>query len=237
MSRKKPKTINIEDEGIQRALKMAQICGAFTETQIKNYVSDYHHDELRRLGHIKTSNVRIKRATLKQMYAEGAITKEEYEIANAKKIPSITVETITPKCRRLCDKHLGLKDCHHSNSKLHDVLLTCKFQKLTEEEQASAIPEAQVRRELREAIDDMKKNDPERFQEILDKYEERLEGFIERFESEGGYASPTDFAYTSSTGMVMGAEVVTNGYSEFSICCKEFACDVLGYTYEEMKLQ
>lgn len=232
----KTKTITI-DENIERAMKMSQICGAFTETQIKNYVSDYQHDELRRLGHIKTSNVRIKRSTLKQMYKEGAITKEEYEIANAKKIPSITVETITPKCRRLCDKHLGLKDCHHSNSKLHDVLLTCKFQKLTEEEQASAIPEKQVKRNLIEAIDDMKKNDPERFEEISNTYEEKLEGFIERFESEGGYASPTDFAYTASTGTTMGMEVVTNQYSEFSICCKEFACDVLGYTYEEMKLR
>ena len=81
----------------------------------------------------------------------------------------------------------------------------------------------------------MRKNDPEKLKEILNKYEEKLEGFIEKFESEGGYGSPVDFSYTSN-GVIYGHEVVTKDYKIFSVYCKELTCDILNYQYEDVKI-
>ena len=36
-------------------------------------------------------------------------------------------------------------------------------------------------------------------EELLNRYEAKLEGFIEKFESQGGYGSPVDFSYSSAS--------------------------------------
>lgn len=233
---KKPKTITIDDN-VKKFGKMAQIGGAFTERQAKEHLTDYQFDEFKRLNMLRYSDVRVSKKQLFKLADEGAISKSELYEKLKEKVPTVRIHSFSDKGRRFEDKALGLQHAHHSNSKLHDVFLTAKHNSLSEEEQASAKPEWEIRQELRNALDDMRKNDPERLESLLDKYEERLEGFRDRFEQEGGYASPVDMVYYSvKTETYVSYEVVTKHYKEFDIQCKEFCCEVLEYHYESVRI-
>lgn len=232
----KPKRITI-DERVQDFGKMVQIGGAFTERQAKEHLSDYQFSEFQRLNMLKFSDVRVTKDQLFKLTENNIISQEELCAKMKDKVINVRIYSLSDKGRRFESKALGLEHAHYSNSKYHDVFLTAKFNELSHDERMSAKPEGQVREELRKKIDDMRKNEPEKFQEILNKYEEKLEGFIEKFESDGGYGSPVDFSYTScNSSQTMGYEIVTKDYKAFSICYKELCCDVLGYEYEDRRV-
>lgn len=229
---KKPKTITIDD-GVRSFGKMAQVGGAFTERQAKEHLTDYQFDEFKRLNMLRYSDVRVSKKQLFKLADENAISKTELYEKLKEKVPTIRIHSFSDKGRRFEDKALGLKHAHHSNSKLHDVFLSAKHNSLSAEAQASAKPEGEIRAELRTAINDLRKNNPERLEEILNRCEDRLEGFIEKFEKEGGYASPVDMAYySSSTESYVSYEVVTRHYKSYDIVCKEFCSEVLNYQHE-----
>ena len=233
---KKPKTITIDDN-VRKFGKMVQVGGAFTERQAKEHLTDYQFDEFKRLNMLKYSDVRVNKKQLFKLANEGAISKSEFYAKLKEKVPTVRIHSFSEKGRRFEDKALGLKHAHHSNSKLHDVFLTAKHNSLSEEEQASAKPEGEIRAELRVKIDDLRKNDPDKLEEILNKYEEKIEGFIEKFEQEGGYSSPVDMAYYDAKKQsYMSYEVITRHYKAFDIACKEFCSEVLNYEHEVYKV-
>lgn len=232
----KPRRITIDDN-VKSFGKMVQIGGAFTKQQAKEHLNDYQFSEFERLKMLKFSDVRVNKKQLRKLANEGAISKSELYEKLKEKVPTIRIYSLSDKGRRFEDKALGLKHAHYSNSKLHDVFLTAKHNSLSEEEQASARPEGEIREELRNALDDMRKNDPEKLESLLDKYEERLEGFRDKFEAEGGYASPADMVYYSvKTETYVSCEILSRHYKEFDIQCKEFCCEVLDYTYESVRI-
>lgn len=232
----KPRRITIDDNVISFG-KMAQIGGAFTERQAKQYLSDYQFSEFQRLNMLKFSDVRVTKDQLFKLAENNVISQEDLCSKMKDKVINVRIYSLSDKGRRFESKALGLDHAHYSNSKYHDVFLTAKFNSLTPEQRMSAKPEGQVREELREKIDDMRKNEPERLEELLNRYEAKLEGFIEKFESQGGYGSPVDFSYSSaSNSQTMGYEIVTKDYKFYSICCKELCCDLLGYEYEDMRV-
>lgn len=224
-------------ENVEKFMGMAKTTGAFTEHQAKQILNDSEYEQMKRLGMFNTSTVRVKRATLKDLYASKAISKEIFERETKAQIPSISISTCSQKGRRFADKALGIKDMHSSNSKVHDVKLTCKYLTLTDEEKASAKSEAEIRKELRSAIENMKKNDNERYEALKSKYEERLEGFTKRFEDELEKGSPADFAYIESGSTTYtGYEVVTRHYKEYDIQLKQFSMEIMGYGYQEARI-
>ena len=231
----KPRRITI-DERVEEFGKMVQIGGAFTELQAKQYLNDYQFSEFQRLNMLKFSDVRVTKEQLFKLAENNVISQEELCSKMKDKVINVRIYSLSDKGRRFESKALGFEHAHYSNSKYHDVFLTAKFNSLTSEQRMSAKPEGQVREELREKIDDMRKNEPERLEKLLNRYEAKLEGFIEKFEREGGYASPVDFSYTSSVSQTMGYEIVTKDYKFYSICCKELCCDLLGYEYEDMQV-
>ena len=232
----KPRRITI-DEKVEEFGKMVQIGGAFTELQAKQYLNDYQFSEFQRLNMLKFSDVRVTKEQLFKLAENNVISQEELCSKMKDKVINVRIYSLSDKGRRFESKALGFEHAHYSNSKYHDVFLTAKFNSLTPEQRMSAKPEGQVREELREKIDDMRKNEPERLEELLNRYEAKLEGFIEKFESQGGYASPVDFSYSSaSNSQTMGYEIVTKDYKFYSICCKELCCDLLGYEYEDMRV-
>ncbi len=172
---KKPKTITINDS-VREFGKMVQVGGAFTELQAKQYLSDYQFDEFKRLNMLKFSDVRVTKDQLFKLAENNIISQEELCSKMKDKVINVRIYSLSDKGRRFESKALGLEHAHYSNSKYHDVFLTAKFNELTPEERESAKPEGQVREELREKIDDMRKNEPEKLEEILNKYEEKLEG-------------------------------------------------------------
>lgn len=233
---KESKRVTVTDN-VEKFMHMSKITGAFTEHQAKQILNDSEYDEMKRLGMFNTSIVRVKRATLKELYASKAISKEVFEREMKAQVPTVSISTCSGKGRRFADKVLGIKDMHSSNSKVHDVKLTCKYLTLTDEEKASAKSEAEIRKELRSAIENMKKNDNERYEALKSKYENRLEGFTKRFEDELEKGSPSDFAYTpSGSTTYTGYEVVTRHYKDYDITLKEFSMEVLGYGYEEARI-
>lgn len=233
---KKPKTITIDDN-VRSFGKMVQIGGAFTERQAKEHLTDHQFAEFKRLNMLRFSDVRVSKKQLFKLAEQGVISKTELYQKLKEKVPTVRVHSFSEKGRRFEDKALGLKHAHHSNSKLHDVFLSAKHNSLSPDVQASAKPEGEIREELRAKINDLRKNEPERLEEILNRCEEKLEGFIEKFEREGGYASPVDFAYyhTQSQSYV-GYEVITRHYKSYDIVCKEFCCEVLSYGYEAVRI-
>lgn len=232
----KPRRIII-DEKVEEFGKMVQIGGAFTELQAKQYLNDYQFSEFQRLNMLKFSDVRVTKEQLFKLAENNVISQEELCSKMKDKVINVRIYSLSDKGRRFESKALGFEHAHYSNSKYHDVFLTAKFNSLTPEQRMSAKPEGQVREELREKIDDMRKNEPERLEELLNRYEAKLEGFIEKFESQGGYGSPVDFSYSSaSNSQTMGYEIVTKDYKFYSICCKELCCDLLGYEYEDMRV-
>lgn len=233
---KKPTKINIDDN-VKSFGKMVQISGAFTERQAKEHLSDYQFDEFKRLSMLRHSDVRVSKKQLFHLEKEGTISKTELYQKLKEKVPTVRIYSYSEKGRRFQDKALGFKHTHHSNSKLHDVFLSAKHNSLSPEIQATAKSEGEIREELKEKIKDLRKNEPERLQEILNKYEEKLEGFIAKFEKEGGYASPTDMAYYDvQTQTYVSYEVVTRHYKAFDIACKEFCSEVLNYGYEDVRI-
>ena len=186
---------------------------------------------------LRYSDVRVSKKQLFKLADQGAISKTELYQKLKEKVPTVRVHSFSEKGRRFEDKALGLKYAHHSNSKLHDVFLSAKHNSLGAEAQASAKPEGEIRAELRAKIDDLRKNDPDKLEEILNKYEEKLKGFIENFEKEGGYASPVDMAYYDAQKQsYVSYEVITRHYKAFDIACKEFCSEVLNYEYEDVRV-
>ena len=235
---KKPKTIKIDD-GVRSFAKMVQVCGAFTDSQAKHHLSNHQYNEFKRLGMFGvTKNVRISKKQLDTLRDEGIITNKEYYEKLKQKTRTISITKPSPKFRRFCDKALGIKDMHTSNSSgLHDIILTHEFNQLPPEIQASAKPEAEIRREVRERIDYLKKNEPETLQQYLEKYEEQIEGFIERFEEEGGYGSPCDMAYYNpTTNRYDCFESITSSYSSYDVACKHLCADLLDYGYNDSRI-
>lgn len=233
---KKPKTITIDDSVCDFG-KMVQICGAFTERQAKEHLSDYQFSEFKRLNMLRYSDVRVTKKQLHQLAKENIISKDELYSKLKEKVPTIRIHSFSEKGRRFEDKVLGLKNAHHSNSKLHDVFLAAKHNSLTPEERASAKPEAEVRNEFKSVYANLKKNDPERLEEILNRCDEKLEGFREKFEAEGCLGSPVDMAYYSnSTESYVSYEVITRHYKSYDIVCKELCSEVLGYGHEVVRI-
>ena len=158
----KPRRITIDDNVISFG-KMAQIGGAFTERQAKQYLSDYQFSEFQRLNMLKFSDVRVTKDQLFKLAENNVISQEDLCSKMKDKVINVRIYSLSDKGRRFESKALGLDHAHYSNSKYHDVFLTAKFNSLTPEQRMSAKPEGQVREELREKIDDMRKNEPERF--------------------------------------------------------------------------
>lgn len=234
----KPKTLTISD-GIKSFAKMNQICGAFTEKQAKQHLTNHEYNECKRLGMFgNTKNVRVGKKQLFVLRDQGVISNKELYSKLKEPHPTVAITKPSPKFRRFCDKALGIKDMHHSNSSgLHDVMLTAKFNQLPPEIQASAKPEAELKRELKERIDDLRKNDPDHLESILDKFEQQLEGFKDRFESEGGYSSPCDMAYYNPTTQSYTCyESITRNYSSYDVLCKELSAELQEYTYESIRI-
>ena len=233
---KKPKTITIDDN-VKSFGKMVQVGGAFTDRQAKQHLTDYQFDEFKRLNMLRYSDVRVTKKQLHQMSKENIISKDDLYKKLKEKVPTVRIYSFSDKGRRFEDKVLGLKNAHHSNSKLHDVFLTAKHNSLTPEERASAKPEGEVRNEFKFAYANLEKNEPERLEEILNRCEEKLEGFREKFEAEGCSGSPVDMAYydTQSQSYV-SYEVVTRHYKSYDIVCKELCSEVLGYGHEAVRV-
>ena len=84
----------------------------------------------------------------------------------------------------------------------------------------------------------MRKNKPDEFAALQQKYEEKCEGFIEKMESDKTYSrgSSPDLCYRNGQGKWVAYEVTTVNYDHFTRCLKEFSAEVLGYEYETLDI-
>ena len=80
-------------------------------------------------------------------------------------------------------------------------------------------------------MQDWRENKKEEFKELLNKYEEKCAGFIEKFEKENPYGSTPDFCYRGESGQMIAYEITTINYDHYTRCLKEFSSTILGYEY------
>ncbi len=231
MAIKKSKQTPI-NENTERFLKFLQMSGTCTETQARHYLSENEFETFRRNGMFKSSSVRIKREQLKKLGEVGALSKDEVDSELKAQIPQVEVFKISDKCRRFAKNHFNIRDMYTSNSKIHDVVLGAKVIELQEKGLTEGYQQESVtREELKTAMQDWKENRQEEFKELLNEYEEKCPGFIEKFENENPYGSTPDFCYRNEQGQMVAYEITTINYDHYTKCLKEFSTTILGYEY------
>lgn len=225
------------NENVAAFFKYIQICGTCTEHQALQFLNENELRLVKASGAFTFASISCKRKTLKIFKKNNVISKEEYIKASKSQIPQVGTLSVNKLGRRFMERKFNLKDVISCNGQHHNLMLGAKFMKLDEEERKSAVPEAQVRRELKKEIIICRRERRNEYEEMKMKYENKVEGFSYKFEKQCNYGSPVDFAYCSSnTGEYIGYEQTTKSYSSFDCAVKSFSCDVLGWTYEEGKI-
>lgn len=225
------------NERTQAFFKYIQICGTCTEHQALQFLNKNELRLVKASGAFTCDSISCKRETLKIFKKNNVISEDQYEKEKKAQIPQVGTLNVNKLGRRFMERKFNLKDVISCNGQHHNLMLGAKFMKLDEEERKSAIPEAQVRRELKKEIVICRRERRDEYEEMKMKYEQDVQGFSERFEKKCSYGSPVDFVYrSSSTGGYVGYEQTTKSYSSFDCAVKSFSCDVMGWTYEEGRI-
>lgn len=126
-----------------------------------------------------------------------------------------TVYHLTDKGRNFCRRELSASHIYSAQNPAHDLPLTDRYLSLTGHERATWKTETQCREELRDHIRQLRdQSEEERARELWEKMRE-------------GRISMPDALYTTSEGVSMAFEVVTDSYGQAEIEAKQEAAEAL----------
>lgn len=231
--KKKNNTVAITDntETLAKVFSLSKSC---TVEQVLKIVSENEFNEWRKAGLIEIEPQRLKKSEVKNLNKLRAISDDKAQSQlKSKDIPSLSIVSVTTKFGRFAEARFGITDRYTSNTKLHDVVIASRTETLRESGLLDTCKtEKQVKEELKEAMIDWKKNRKEEFQELLAKYEDKCEGFTNKFKYEHPFGSPPDMAHRNADGQMVAFEVYTSNYTAFDRALKEFSAEILGYKFE-----
>lgn len=224
-------TITENTETLAKVFSLSKSC---TVEQVLKVVSENELNEWRKAGLIQIDSQRLKKTEVRGLNSLGAIHDEKAQAQlKSKDIPSLAIVSVTSKFGRFAEARFGIVNRYTSNTKLHDVVIAAKTESLREAGLLDTCrTEKDVKEDLKEAMIDWKKNRKEEFQELLAKYEDKCEGFTNKFKFEAPFGSPPDMAYRNANGQMVAFEVYTSNYTSFDRALKEFSAEILGYGFE-----
>lgn len=233
----------LKSERVREFMRTLQYSCSCTEEQALQILTKEEFKAICKMGYLKRNDVRVVQDQAKILYENGVISKEKYEAECKQKIQMVTVFKRTTKGTKFADKHHNARNNYSSGSLIHDICLTAKQLQLKSnfqegDKELKFQQESVTREKLNKRIDYMRKNKPDEFLALQQKYEEKCEGFIEKMESDKAYSrgSSPDLCYRNGQGKWVAYEVTTVNYDHFTRCLKEFSAEVLGYEYETLDI-
>jgi len=233
----------LKSQNVREFMRTLQYSCTCTEEQARQILTKEEFKAIRSMGYLKREHVRVSQDQAKILYENGVISKEKYEAECKYKVQVVTVFKRTEKGTKFADKHHNAKKNYSSGSYIHDICLTAKQLQLKndfkEGDKELKFQQESINREKLDArIEYMRKNKPDEFRALQEKYEAKCEGFIEKMESDEEYrrGSAPDLAYRRGDGKWVAFEVTTCNYSHFKCCLKEFSAEILGYEYETLAI-
>ena len=172
------------------AMTAVSRCGFCTKQHLNNYIKDSRINSYERAGWLKKETI----------------------VSNQDK--KVTAYKLTGEGKKVLEKNFGVKQHYKEQSIVHDLKIADRYFSLSENERESWRTETQIRSEFTEKLQEIRSQDYDRYQQILEDIREGL------------YSMP-DCAYTTETGIEIYFEATTSNYSQIELEAKERVIEIV----------
>lgn len=175
-----------------------------------NKCGNADHQQMKQIG--------LSERRIKDMQREKLIEKTYYA-EHKQDEKNIKAYQLTDKGKSLIEREYGLANHNQSVSVRHNIDVANKYLQLEKEERETVINERELRDLFLEKLEEIRDHDEQRYKELYEQLEDNR-------------ISMPDIAYTTTEGVTMAFETVTDNYGNTEIQAKEEACTVLELNLE-----